>query len=113
MGTLMFNLRKQLSIVICQLLAFVLLLLPFSAWAQQVNGAGSTSTNCQKIGMGARAAGMGESYTAVADDSTAMFWNPAGLILARGTELSQTHGAWMLGVTHESFAFSQNLMTDG
>lgn len=31
------------------------------------------------IGPGARASGMGEAFTATADDPTATFWNPAGL----------------------------------
>ena len=81
--------------------------------AQQVSGAGSTSTNFQKIGMGARASAMGNSFTAVSNDATAIFWNPAGLVLAKGTEFSLTHGEWLLGVTHEFFAFSQNIDQDG
>lgn len=32
-----------------------------------------------KIGIGARAAGMGGAFVAVADDPSAVFWNPAGL----------------------------------
>lgn len=90
----------------------LILCLPLAVWAQ-ANGAGSTSTNFQEIGMGARAVGMGESFTAVADDATAMFWNPAGLVLAKGTQFNLTHGEWLLGVTHEFFAFSQNLDRDG
>ncbi|MEW5925523.1 MAG: hypothetical protein AB1746_16195, partial [Candidatus Zixiibacteriota bacterium] len=32
-----------------------------------------------RIAAGARAAGMGEAYVAIADDATATHWNPAGL----------------------------------
>src|SRR4030066_508493 len=32
-----------------------------------------------RIAAGARAAGMGESFVAIADDATATHWNPAGL----------------------------------
>lgn len=88
-------------------LIFIFASLP--AGAQEVSGAGSTSTNFQKIGMGARASAMGNSFTAVSDDSTAVFWNPAGLVLARGTQFSLTQGEWLLGVTHEFFSFSQNI----
>jgi flagellar motor protein MotB len=59
--------------------------------------------------MGARAVGMGEAFTAVADDATANFWNPAGLMLSRGTGLSFTHGEWFEGITDEYLAFSSNL----
>ncbi len=95
------------------LLAACWFISPLPLSAQEVNGPGSTSTNFQKIGMGARAVGMGESFISVADDSTASFWNPAGLILAKGTQFSLTHGEWLIGVTHEFFAFSQNIDRDG
>ena len=36
---------------------------------------------------GARALGMGNAFTAVADDASAGFWNPAGLIQWRGVKL--------------------------
>jgi threonine dehydratase len=32
-----------------------------------------------KIGVGARAEGMGGAFVAVADDPSAVFWNPAGI----------------------------------
>lgn len=41
-------------------------------------------------GMGARAAGMGEAFTAVANDATAVFWNPGGL-----GQLSSFHASVM------------------
>ncbi len=46
-----------------------------------------------KIGVGARAAGMGEAYLAVANDMDAMYWNPGGLALcpSSGITLNQTH----------------------
>ncbi len=91
----------------------VFLPLPYLAEAQVVGGPGTTSANFEKIGMGARAEGMGEAYAAVADDPTALYWNPAGLVLARGTEFSLTHSIWLEGITDEYFAFSQNLQRDG
>jgi outer membrane protein OmpA-like peptidoglycan-associated protein len=91
---------------------FFLLVTPFSLRAQ-VNGPGTTGANFVKIGMGARAAGMGDAFAAVADDATAMYWNPAGLVLARGTEFSLTHSDWVQGISDEYLAFSQNLKRDG
>jgi hypothetical protein len=90
----------------------VLLVFPLSLRAQ-VDGPGTTSANFEKIGMGARAAGMGDAFAAVADDATAMYWNPAGLVLARGTEFSLTHTVWLQGISDEYFAFTQNLKRDG
>ena len=37
-------------------------------------------------GMGGRALGMGGAFTAVADDATALYWNPAGLVWRKGGE---------------------------
>jgi hypothetical protein len=40
------------------------------------------------LGAGARANGMGDAFIAVADDATAIFWNPAGLFLLDQPEAS-------------------------
>lgn len=40
-----------------------------------------------KRGMSARAIGMGSAYTAIADDPSACFWNPAGLLNLSGFNL--------------------------
>jgi hypothetical protein len=46
---------------------------------------------------GARANGMGESFTAVADDATASYWNPAGLAFAASEkrEITLQHSKWL------------------
>jgi hypothetical protein len=40
------------------------------------------------IGVGARAMGMGGAFSAIADDSTAVYWNPAGLPQIKNAEIS-------------------------
>ena len=47
------------------------------------------------ISPGARAAGMGEAFVAVADDATAVFWNPAGLAFQTGREITIMHAKWL------------------
>jgi len=47
------------------------------------------------ISPGARAAGMGEAFVALADDATAVFWNPAGLAFQQGKELTLMHANWL------------------
>lgn len=42
-------------------------------------GVGTTALPFLKIGVGAKPVALGESYVAVADDSNAVYWNPAGL----------------------------------
>jgi hypothetical protein len=54
-----------------------------------------------RLGVGERAAGMGEAYTALAQDATALYWNPAGLASVQGTELHLMHHEWMLSLRQE------------
>jgi hypothetical protein len=42
-----------------------------------------------------RAGGIGESGAGLADNSAAIFWNPAGIAFQTGTELSITHSNWL------------------
>jgi tetratricopeptide (TPR) repeat protein len=53
------------------------LLFAYGQVAAQI-GSGGTESNLSK-GFGARAMGLGNAFTALADDPTAVFWNPAGL----------------------------------
>ncbi|HET6271497.1 MAG TPA: hypothetical protein VFG32_00815, partial [Bacteroidota bacterium] len=48
------------------------------------------------LGTGARALGMGNAYTGVASDFSALFWNPAGLAQLE-------HGEFSFGLSHLNF----------
>ncbi|MFT5145264.1 MAG: long-subunit fatty acid transport protein [Thalassolituus oleivorans] len=48
-----------------------------------------------KIEPDSRAAGMGNAGVALADNASALFWNPAGLAFQTGTEASITHSNWL------------------
>ncbi|MDD5208024.1 MAG: PorV/PorQ family protein [Elusimicrobiales bacterium] len=52
----------------------------------------SSAAQFLNLGFGARALGMGEAYTAVADDISCVYYNPAGLAAGpEGRELSFSH----------------------
>ncbi len=72
------------------------LLLVFSTYSQaavaQVGGAGVVFL---KIEPDSRSAGMGNAGVALADNASAIFWNPAGLAFQKGTEAGITHSNWL------------------
>jgi len=47
-----------------------------------------------KIGVSARASAMGNAFTAIADDATATYWNPAGMVDITRTNVSIDHTWW-------------------
>ena len=55
------------------------------------SGPGTTTGELLKIPVGTRAIGMGEAYTALADDSSALYWNPAGMSLTNQKEVTFEH----------------------
>jgi len=63
----------------------LILVSSFSSYASDV---GTTAANFLKIGIGARSVAMGGAFTALADDDSALYWNPAGLAQLGGRELS-------------------------
>ena len=52
---------------------------------------GETGFAFLKLGVGARAMGMGSAYVAIADDPTALYWNPAGLASVTKTQVTAMH----------------------
>src|SRR5262249_42794854 len=71
-----------------EFLALSLVLIPAVVHAGEPGIRGATFL---KIGEGPRAIGMGEAQTAVADDSYASFWNPAGLANLTCREVALTY----------------------
>lgn len=54
-----------------------------------------TSVPFLQIEPDSRGAGMGNTGVAIADNASAMFWNPAGLAFQTGNQLSITHTNWL------------------
>src|SRR5215467_4841280 len=59
--------------------------------------------------LGVRALGMGGAFTAVADDATATYWNPAGFatggIVSAVVEHTQQTGSQPAGLPHDAGTF--------
>ncbi len=56
---------------------------------------GKAAVQFLRIAPDSRAAGMGNSGVALADNANAIFWNPAGLAYQSDTQLGLTHANWL------------------
>lgn len=59
-----------------------------------------------KMDVDARAAAMSGAYTAMTNDASAAYWNPAGLSLAQNNTINVMHNDWLWDISH-SFAAVQ------
>ena len=69
--------------------------------------AGTRAMTFLKIGVGAKAIGMGESQVAEANDLYASYWNPAGLAKIHHPQFGLMHNEWFEGINHEFLGFVQ------
>jgi hypothetical protein len=82
----------------------VLLLGNLSLLAKPFGKTGTAALQFLKLGVDARAIGMGEAYTAVTDDISAVWWNPAGLAPAVQQQAFFSHTNWPANIMHEYIA---------
>lgn len=75
-------------------------------WGGSFDKVGTTAAQFLKLGVGARAQGMGGSFVALADDGTALYWNPAGLTYLSGVNTVFNHNEWVLDISHEFMGLS-------
>lgn len=68
-----------------------------AAPAQAQTKVGTTAAAFLEIGVGARNIALGEAAVSVADDVTALYWNPAGLSRLRGGEVTFQYTDWFAG----------------
>jgi long-subunit fatty acid transport protein len=62
---------------------------------------GSAGALFLRIGMGARASGMGEAFIAVAEDASSVYWNPAAMSAVLGTSVMVMHNEYLQSVRLE------------
>jgi len=83
------------------LMGGIFLLLSSSLNAQGVTKIGTTAAGFLNIDVGARAIGMGGAFVAVADDPTAMYWNPSGVALLSKSETLFSHTRWIADISFD------------
>lgn len=74
------------------------------SWADTVDG--TATAQFLRLGQGARPQGMGGAFSAVADDVSASYWNPAGLAFLQKQEVTFTHLQFIESIKSEYVAYA-------
>lgn len=89
-----------------QLIIIIFLVTAASGYAQlfPVLGgqrAGISTAQFLKIGVGGRAVALGESFVAISNDASALYWNPAGLVQFSDDQVMFSHNQWIADISHD------------
>jgi hypothetical protein len=79
----------------------IILQAQFSTPTEGFNNNGTRAGQFLKMAVGARASAMGESFAAIANDASALFWNPAGIGNLENLEVHLTHMDYLLDITFD------------
>jgi len=74
--------------------------------------AGISTAQFLKIGVGSRATAMGDAFISVANDVSALYWNPAGLVLSEENEIMFSHNSWVVDISHDFLGASYHLSSN-
>jgi len=91
----------------------LILFLPLLAYGQDFAKVGTVGAQFLKISVGARGAGMGGAYESVANDVTAMFYNPSGLVYVENMSAFLSHTAWLADMGFEALALAKKIPNFG
>ncbi len=58
-----------------------------------------------KLGVGARAQAMGGAFVSIADDASAIFWNPAGIARINKSVVNINHANWLADISFTQAAY--------
>jgi len=76
---------------------------------EEIHQVGTTSFQFLKVMPDAHSTSMGEAFTAVANNSEAIFSNPAALAKITEFDISLSYLDWLLDMNHQSFSFAYAL----
>ena len=101
---------RRNGVRIAIVIALCLLVLPLTAEGAQIfEKVGTLGGQSLKMGVGARANAMGDSYVAIADDASAVYWNPAGISRLSGQSITLNHTAWPADVSFDQAGYVFNI----
>jgi len=72
-------------------------------YVEDVSKRATSAAPFLEIGVGARAQALGGAFTAIANDVSALYWNPAGITQIQSFSLSVIYTEWLANTRHEYF----------
>ena len=82
------------------ILSLILVLVSSTMLAGQDDKAGTTGATFLKLGVGARAAALGNSVVGLSTDASAIYWNPAALGMVKSTDVMLGYDRWFEKMQH-------------
>lgn len=70
---------------------------------------GISSFTFLKIAPDPRGAALGESFVAISDDASAVYWNPAGIVRSAGNDVQFAQTGWFADIAHRFAALTYHL----
>jgi opacity protein-like surface antigen len=86
------------TIRVCVWFIFLTMAVSAVGRSQGVTKVGTTAAKFLSIPVGARSIGMGGAFAALADDASALYWNPAGIARLYSNEAMFSHADWIADV---------------
>src|SRR5512146_1348651 len=74
--------------------------------------AGSTTADFLNLPVGARAAGMGGAYSAISEEASAIYWNPAGLVQIPKLSAVFMRAQYVEDISYQYAAYAHRLSYD-
>jgi len=96
--------RTHAMTVLC--IAVILISLNGQSYSQKVKKVGTSAAAFLRIPVGTKGIAMGSAFTAIADDGSAMFWNPGNIATQEKLTLFIHHSPWLPGLDYNYFGFS-------
>jgi len=92
--------KKTISIII---ITIIVATQNFAQFFPVLGGqrAGISTAQFLKIGVGGRASALGEAFVAIANDASALYWNPAGLTQFSENQVIFSHNKWVADINHD------------
>jgi len=90
-----YSLLKDIAMKKFNLLLALIFIFSSLLFSQGVTKVGTTVSKFLSIDVGSRATGFGSAFVSVADDASAMYWNPSGITQINNIEVAFINSRWL------------------